>query len=94
MIHTRWVRRGSSRGPSRHRGHQGCRKTGLEGTCGLGGGRGTLGENRKSRGTLTLARWAKGLRYLKPTPDFRLLTHSFPQFPEGPMGFSVRGSRY
>ena len=32
----------SSRGLSRHRG---CRKPGLEGTCGLGGGRGgTLGE--------------------------------------------------
>ena len=36
----------SSRGPSRHRG---CRKTGLEGTCGLGGGR---GNSRQSRGKI------------------------------------------
>ena len=35
----------SSRGPSRHRG---CRKTGLEGTCGLGGGRGN--SRGKSKG--------------------------------------------
>ena len=51
----------SSRGPSRHRG---CRKTGLEGTCGLGGGRGN--SRGKSKGTFHPSPYAMGDE--KPPP--------------------------
>ena len=79
----------SSRGPSRHRG---CRKTGLEGTCGLGGGRGN--SRGKSKGNFnpsptpwwiggTLPRWTKAFRTSYPTlptyPKYKPLTIRFPR---------------
>ena len=69
-LNVRWVRRGSSRGLSRHRGLQ---EDGLEGTCGLGGGRGThlplgdnLGENLGNFNPLLLPQWHE--RLLRASP--------------------------